>query len=287
MIYSMTAFARHETQQPWGAVTWEIRSVNHRYLEPSFKLPDAGRALEPQLRELLRKHLERGKVEVALRIRPAEGGSIAALKLDQARQVVQAAGQVASLMVNPAPLSPLDVLRWPGVLEEAELDSEAMTRDAVEAFSLALQQLVESRAREGEALARLLLDRLDAMVLVAAQVREAVPKIIDNQRNRLLNRLAELRAELDQGRLEQELVYIAQRADVEEELDRLNTHIAEVRRVLKKGGACGRRLDFLMQELNREANTLASKSMAADTTQAAVDLKVLIEQMREQVQNIE
>ena len=287
MIRSMTAFARAESVQPWGTLTWELRSVNHRYLEPGFKLPDAARGLEPRLRELLRQRVERGKVEVQLRIAQAAGASHPAPDLALAAEVVRAAEAVAALMASPAPVSPLEILRWPGVLEQEVLEGDTLAAAALAGFERALEALGEARAREGAALAGLMLERLEAIAAITARVRAAMPRILEAQRSRLQARLAELRVELDPGRLEQELVILAQRADVEEELDRLATHAAEVRRVLQQGGACGRRLDFLMQELNREANTLGSKSIAADTTQAAVDLKVLIEQMREQVQNIE
>lgn len=287
MIQSMTAFARGEITRPWGVVTWELRTVNHRYLEPSFKLPDSCRALEPALREALRQRLERGKVDIGLRVQLQQDTHPEALDHDRLRAVIRAAEAVAELAGNPAPLNPLELLRWPGVLQESAVAQETLNTTALEAFGLALEQLVETRIREGAALKQLLEERLAAMEAQLAVVREALPRILAAQRQRLEQRLAELTAELDPGRLEQEVVILAQKADVDEELDRLVTHIREVRRVLSKGGACGRRLDFLMQELNREANTLASKSIATDTTQVAVELKVLIEQMREQVQNIE
>ena len=211
------------------------------------------------------------------------------LQVDQerARQLVAAAEGVAALIRQPAPLDPLAVLAWPGVLVADSADPQALNAAALEAFGQALEQLKAGRSREGQELAKLLNDRLDAMLVEVGNLRELVPTMLANQRQKILDRFAELKAELDPQRLEQELVLLAQKSDVAEELDRLATHVGEVRRVLKAGGAAGRRLDFLMQELNREANTLGSKAFDPRSTQAAVNLKVLIEQMREQVQNIE
>lgn len=287
MVHSMTAFARCERAGAYGTLSWELRSVNHRYLEPHLRLPDNFRDLEGPVREALRQGLSRGKVECTLRF--TEAGSGRTLQIDRARaaQLVAVAEEVAGLIRQPAPINPLEVLAWPGVLVGDATDPQALNVAALELFGEALAQLREGRAREGQDLARLLEDRLRAILLEVATLREQIPQMLGLQRQKILDRFSELKLELDSQRLEQELVLLAQKSDVAEELDRLSTHVAEVRRVLKAGGAVGRRLDFLMQELNREANTLGSKAFDPRSTQAAVNLKVLIEQMREQVQNIE
>ncbi|WP_252273694.1 YicC/YloC family endoribonuclease [Pseudomonas subflava] len=287
MVHSMTAFARVESASAHGTLSWELRSVNHRYLEPHLRLPDAFRDLEGAVREALRQGLSRGKVECTLRF--AEEGAGKSLQVDdeRARQLIAAAEQVAALIRQPAPLNPLEVLGWPGVLVADAADPQALNAAALGLFEQALGELKSGRAREGAELAKLLGERLDGILDEVAALRVLVPEMLANQRQKIEARFAEMKAELDPQRLEQELVLLAQKSDVAEELDRLATHVTEVRRVLKAGGAAGRRLDFLMQELNREANTLGSKAFDPRSTQAAVNLKVLIEQMREQVQNIE
>ncbi|MFT5722242.1 MAG: hypothetical protein ACI9W6_002568 [Motiliproteus sp.] len=288
MTRSMTAFARQQQQQTDGTLVWELRSVNHRYLEPQLRLPDSFRELESPLRERLRKTLQRGKVECSLRFHPTEqGDSPLSVNLPLATQVRDAAQQITDLLVNPAPIDALELLRWPGVLQQQQLDMKALHGSALTLFDVAIQELIDNRRREGAELALLINQRLDAIATVVIQVRTRLPEILAKQRRNILQRLEEARVELDPNRLEQEMVLLAQKADVDEELDRLDTHLTEVRRVLTQDDASGRRLDFLMQELNREANTLSSKSIVAETTQCAVDLKVLIEQMREQIQNIE
>ncbi|PVZ15317.1 MULTISPECIES: YicC/YloC family endoribonuclease [unclassified Pseudomonas] len=287
MIHSMTAFARAERASAHGTLSWEVRSVNHRYLEPHLRLPDALRDLEGAVRDVLRQQLSRGKVECTLRL--VEETSRAAPKVDTARatQLIAAAEAVSALIARPAPINPLEVLGWPGVLQSEGADLQALSEQATALFSEVLAELKAGREREGQELARLIGERLDAMQSEVAALRALVPQMLALQRQKILDRFTELKAEVDPQRLEQELVLLAQKSDVAEELDRLSTHIQEVRRVLKAGGAAGRRLDFLMQELNREANTLGSKAFDPRSTQAAVNLKVLIEQMREQVQNIE
>ena len=287
MIHSMTAFARAEQAGPNGTLSWELRSVNHRYLEPHLRLPDAFRDLEGAVREALRNGLSRGKVECTLRFAEESAGQPLQVDRERAAQLVAAAESVASLIKHPAPLNPLEVLSWPGVLVANAADPQALNKAAMSLFKQALEELKQSRSREGIELAKLLSDRLDSIDGEVAALRELVPQMLAMQRQKILDRSAELQVELDPQRLEQELVILAQKSDVAEELDRLSTHVSEVRRVLKSGGAAGRRLDFLMQELNREANTLGSKAFDTRSTQAAVNLKVLIEQMREQVQNIE
>jgi uncharacterized protein (TIGR00255 family) len=308
MINSMTAFARETGDLPGGSVTIEIRSVNHRYLDCSFKLPEPFRALEPLWREHLQTALTRGKIECAVRWQ--EGGQRASgLGIDTQclGQLVDALAQLESKLPGCTPPNALEVLQWPGVLSSGPIDTDARAHQATGLFSRALQTLGENRAREGLRLAEFISERIAAVSAEVQTTRKLVPQILSAQRQRIQRRLQELcsleprlqeprlqeprlqepRAEVDPARLEQELVFMAQKADVDEELDRLQAHVEEVTRVLAKGGPCGRRLDFLMQELNREANTLSSKSQAISTTANAVELKVLIEQMREQIQNLE
>ncbi|MDN5515425.1 MAG: YicC family protein [Pseudomonas sp.] len=287
MVHSMTAFARNEQATAHGTLSWELRSVNHRYLEPHLRLPEAFRDLEGAVREALRQGLSRGKVECTLRFAEESAGKQLQVDSERARQLITAAEQVAALIQQPAPLNPLEVLAWPGVLVADSADPQALNAAALKLFDQALGELKAGRAREGAELAKLLNERLDSILDEVASLRELVPQMLAGQRQKIETRFAEMQAELDPQRLEQELVLLAQKSDVAEELDRLSTHVSEVRRVLKAGGAAGRRLDFLMQELNREANTLGSKAFDTRSTQAAVNLKVLIEQMREQVQNIE
>lgn len=286
-MHSMTAFARCEVNESWGSLVWELRSVNHRYLEPGFRLPDTFRFLESALREQLRKKLQRGKVDCTLQFQPAVNREALTIDAELAQRYVQAAEAINSFLTAPAPLSAADFLFRPGVLCESGPDRETVTAVALSLFADALREMEGVREREGAALAVFMLERLQKMREQAAIVRSALPEILATQKQKLRDRLNELQGELNQDRIEQELVHVAQRCDVDEELDRLDTHITEVERILKGKGAVGRKLDFLMQELNREANTLSSKSISTTTTQAAVELKVLIEQVREQVQNIE
>jgi uncharacterized protein (TIGR00255 family) len=288
MIHSMTAFARCERQGEWGTAAWELRSVNHRYLEAGVRMPESVRDLEGVVRERLRTALKRGKVEAGLRLQTGEAAAAGvSLDVELARQVVHASREVDSLLYNPAPVSSMDVLRWPGVIRTEQADPETLKAALLELLDEAIIELLEARAREGAQLRGFIEERLAAVGAEVERVRTRVPEVLAAQRERLLARLEEVRAELDPARLEQEMVLLAQKMDVTEEMDRLGAHVKEVGRVLKQGGAVGRRLDFLMQELNREANTLGSKSQDAETTRSSVELKVLIEQMREQVQNIE
>ena len=289
MPRSMTGFARREAKLPWGTLVWEIRSVNHRYLEPSFRLPEDFREIEPHLRDAMRKMLQRGKVEASLSVQwEQEGESEMGVNLTKVAQLTRATQQINGLLGNAAaPVNALDIFRWPGVLQRQELDREALHSAALELFDRAIEGLIEHRAREGAELQQLILNRLESVSQQVADVRARMPEILAAQREKLHTKLAALQVELDPERLEQEIVLLAHKADVDEELDRLDTHVLEVKRSLKQTDSLGRRLDFLMQELNREANTLSSKSIVSETTQAAVELKVLIEQMREQIQNIE
>ena len=286
-MHSMTAFARVEQASAQGTLSWEIRSVNHRYLEPHLRLPEAFRDLEGSVREALRNGLSRGKVECTLRLAEDNTGKALQIDRDRAAQLVAAAESIAGLISQPAPLNPLEVLAWPGVLVADAADPQAQNAAALSLFKQALEELRSGRAREGAELARLLNERLEQMLEEIATLRELVPQMLASQRQKVLDRCQDMQVELDPQRLEQEMVLLAQKSDVAEELDRLATHVSEVKRVLASNGAAGRRLDFLMQELNREANTLGSKAFDPRSTQAAVTLKVLIEQMREQVQNIE
>ena len=287
-IKSMTAFCRQDFQAPWGALTCEIKSVNHRYLEPSFRLADNLRVLEPSLREILKKRLARGKIEVSIRIQTTEQDS-SKLVVDThlVDQLVSAAQQIQQSTGNTNQLSPNEILHWPGVLTTEKMNQELVTKEALRIFDETLDGFLEAREREGKALTVSVEQRLDDIHQQLKVVREKLPAIILRHKEKLLGRLSEIKGELDQNRLEQEMVYLVQKMDVEEEFDRLTTHVDEVARILNKGGPSGRRLDFLMQELNREANTLGSKSIDTQTTQASVEIKVCIEQMREQIQNME
>ncbi|MEE4661135.1 MAG: YicC/YloC family endoribonuclease [Halieaceae bacterium] len=287
-IHSMTAFARETDEGGPVSLAVEIRSVNHRYLDCIFKLPDALRQLEPQLRDALQTRVSRGKVEVLFRWQDSQAGAQpVTVNVERLKQLNDAMATVGRAIHQATPPTSLEVLAWPGVVEAAAEDSETLKHRALGLFERALGSLRESRAREGEKLAGFIAERLAGVATVVAEARAQMPELLQQQAERLRSRLAEVILDVDENRLEQELVMLAQKADVEEELDRLGAHIEEVERVLKKGGPCGRRLDFLMQELNREANTLSSKSLAASTTRNAVELKVLIEQMREQIQNLE
>lgn len=287
-IYSMTAFARETVASDAGAFTVEIRAVNHRYLDCSFKLPEALRNLEVRLRQQAAARLARGKVECLFRLQPrADQAPAMAIDREQMQRVIVAATTIASALPQAQPINPLEILQFPGVCIAPEADEEALQASAAALFDAALESLLENRAREGAKLAAMIRDRLQQVEVETAAIRALLPELKQQQHARLLARLTELQVEVDHNRLEQELVYLAQKADVDEELDRLQTHVEEVRHTLDQGGPCGRRLDFLMQELNREANTLSSKSIASSSTHSAVQLKVLIEQMREQIQNIE
>lgn len=288
MPRSMTGFARTESQYSWGTVACEIRSVNHRYLEPTLRLPDTLRTIENDFRKALKEKISRGKVEAAvyLKLENAESSQLA-LNKGLAKQITTLATQLGQSMDKAAALNPLDILKWPGVLQTAEVDKDELESAALSAFDQALNNLLRNREREGEELKQAIEQRLIDINSNVKYLRKRLPEILEAHQQKLREKLDSLQVEVDEDRLAQELVYIAQKADVAEELDRLDAHVTEVRLALDQQKPIGRRLDFLMQELNREANTLSSKSMASDTTQQAVDLKVFIEQMREQIQNIE
>ena len=289
MIRSMTAFARKDAQGDWGTLTCEIRTVNHRYLEPWFRLPEAFRELENRFREELRKQgLKRGKVDISMRLQSAES-DVQGFEIsdEMARAVNEAANHINRMLDNPAHINALDILRWPGVMSLPEKDYSAAKEAAADLFADTVAELTSVREREGERLRPLFEDRLATMGKLVAEVREKMPQLLAAQERNLKDRFEKAKVELDPERVAQEMVMLAQKSDVAEELDRLDAHISEVTDTLKNDDAIGRRLDFLMQELNREANTLSSKSIDAAVTRIAVDLKVLIEQMREQVQNLE
>jgi uncharacterized protein (TIGR00255 family) len=280
MIRSMTGFASVERQYVFGRLTWELRSVNHRYLEISLRLPEEFRPLEPEIRRLLGQHLSRGKVDVGLRFNAASGalGSDFALNRDLLDQLLALHAEVGAAANTPAPADPLALMRWPGVIEEQAQDPQPLHAAALELLTEAAVSLQSARGREGEELDAAIRERLDTIESWVARVREWLPEIRTGLREKMLARI---------GDLQQPLAFLAQKIDVDEELDRLDAHVKEAFLVLERDDPVGRRLDFLMQEFNRESNTLSSKSVDHRTTQAAVELKVAIEQMREQVQNIE
>lgn len=288
MIRSMTAFAHHEISSTHGKLSWELRSVNHRYLDISLRVPEEFRSLENNFRTLLQNRLHRGKLEASLRYAAGVGEtSTIVVNEPLARALIIACRQIEALTNSSETLKAVDILRWPGVTLDSAPDLEKLGQEAEQLLMTALNDLIATREREGKRLAEFIDSRCDQIAEILVRVRKRRPEIINGIKEKIYQRLAELDVIPDNNRLEQELVILAQRLDVEEELDRLMAHLDEITAVLERDEPIGRRMDFLMQELNREANTLASKSNDAETTQAAVDLKVLIEQMREQIQNIE
>ncbi len=287
MIHSMTAFARVDLQTTWGSLQWELRSVNHRYLEISFRMPENTRDLEFPLREIIRKRLQRGKVDCRLNLITGDRELSLELNRPVLLQLLATLEQLRRDAPEIASPDPLDVLRWPGVLGAPEDDADAVTKAVSATFEEAMDALVAHRQREGESLGKLIDDRLAEVGRIVTEVRSLTAGLADTQRVKLQARLKDLETQVPAERLEQEIVMAAQRADVAEELDRLETHVKEARTAMSSKGPHGRRLDFLTQELNREANTIGSKSVLAETSGRAVDLKVIIEQIREQVQNIE
>jgi len=289
MIHSMTGFASAEHQYDFGRLAWEVRSVNHRYLEIGFRVPEEFRALEPEIRRILGLHLSRGKVDATLRYTPAAAVNSSSLALNS-----DLAGSLLKLHKELQNLSDVDqepdlqsLLRWPGVVEEQAPDPQPLREAAANLLAEAARDLQAARGREGEQMDLAIRERLDGVEKWVSQIREWLPEIRESLRQKLLGRVEDLQQPLEPGRLEQEVAFLAQKIDVDEELDRLSAHVKETLLVLQRDDPVGRRLDFLMQEFNRESNTLSSKSVDKRTTQASVELKVLIEQMREQVQNIE
>lgn len=288
MVMSMTAFARQSCDTRWGRLTIELRSVNHRYLEFSARLPDELRGLENELREQLRQCVKRGKLDCTLSLRTTTTSETAMPLDDKAlTRLFAAIDNVASKTRHPVTINPMEVMRWPGILQTGEDELEALNKVVMEAFIEVLADLCAGREREGANLKQFLLQRCETINDELQELRTRLPEIRQGMRSRLTARLEEFIQQVDQNRLEQELVYMAQKMDVDEELDRITSHLDEVKRLLDHPDPVGRRLDFLMQELNREANTLSSKSVDKMMTRCAVEMKVLIEQMREQTQNIE
>ena len=295
MISSMTGFARLEQSGSYGQLTCEVRSVNHRYLEPGFRLPEELRALESELRQTLARELRRGKVDCTIHLRGSHEAERELLVDDEAvdrllarsHDIAKRAEANGLGATRLSSIDPIEVLRWPGVLRQQATETESLHAACRQLFQATVRQLAAARHREGERLQEHVEQRCIALAELVATVRSRLPEWRQRWRDKLRARLAELAVQVDADRFEQEVALILQRADVDEELDRLDGHLVEIRRVMTGSEAAGRRLDFLMQELNREANTLSSKSQELDTTRIAVDMKVLIEQMREQIQNIE
>jgi uncharacterized protein (TIGR00255 family) len=284
----MTAFARQEEQTEQGELTCEVRSVNHRYLELSLRLDECFRSLEMPIRKLFTEKLSRGKVDAVLRYKiPAAGLSKVNIDRNLAKSVVDNCEVIAELSTLAAPIDPVKVLQWPGVLKTESLDQVALHSSIMTLVRAAIDELIVTRETEGAALKTMIAQRCLQIDGIARDVRRRMPEILTQHQQRLQGRVTELKVSLDPERLEQEMVLLAQKSDVAEELDRLESHVVEVQNVLQRDEPTGRRLDFLMQELNREANTLGSKSINTETTNHTVQLKVLIEQMREQIQNIE
>ncbi|MBS0849767.1 YicC/YloC family endoribonuclease [Citrobacter sp. JGM124] len=287
MIRSMTAYARREIKGEWGSASWELRSVNQRYLETYIRMPEQFRSLEPVARERIRTRLTRGKIECNLRFDPDNSAQTSLLLNEKlAKQLVEAA-QWVKVQSDEGEINPVDILRWPGVMSAQEQDLDTIAAEIIMALDGALDDFIVARETEGQALKTLIEQRLEGVSAEVTKVRSHMPEVLNWQRERLVSKLEDADIQLENSRLEQELLLMAQRIDVAEELDRLEAHIKETYNILKKKEAVGRRLDFMMQEFNRESNTLASKSINSEITNSAIELKVLIEQMREQIQNIE
>ena len=288
MTASMTAYGRTEESSETGHITWEIRSVNHRYLEVNIRLPEELRMLETKVREHISSKLKRGKVDCSLRFDASEiAGDGLSIDTNLANNLIKSAESIQASITNPAELSAMDFLRWPGVIIRDTIDAESISASLLEQLDMTLEHVVGTRLREGNKLQAMILERCDIIASLLLRFREKLPEIQQILRDRLSDKSQELSIELDKDRLEQEILLLVQKSDVAEELDRLDAHLGEVRQVVQKNEPVGRRLDFMMQEMNREANTLGSKAANLDYTNTSVDLKVLIEQMREQLQNIE
>lgn len=288
MIRSMTGYARLERSTEFGTLSWELRSVNHRYLDLGFRMPDEFRSMEPAFRTQVSAVLKRGKIECGLRLTALPGtASPLTINMQVLDQLLAHTSEIAEKLPAAAAPNPLEVLRWPGLLGEPEKDPEPAQKVATELLGETLAQLSQNRASEGERIREMLITRCETMDEIVRFVRGKMPDVMSNLRRRLRDRIAQLSEEVDNERIEIELAMLAQKFDVDEEMDRLSSHLTEVRSTIDRDDPIGRRLDFLMQELNREANTLSSKSQDTEVTRAAVELKVLIEQMREQIQNIE
>jgi len=289
MIRSMTGFAASNGQYEFGRLAWEVRSVNHRYLEYSLRLPEEFRVLEPKVRDILGRHVKRGKIDATLRFHELAGSTAGELTMNRplATRLLEIHEDLSTMAGTDAAPDVTQLMQWPGLLEAQSVDPEPLHEAALELLEKAAPELVRVRGREGEKMAGMISERLDAVEQLTVDVRGWLPDIRAALRERMRVRVQELANTIEPERLETEVAILAQKMDVDEELDRLDAHVVETRRTLQQSKPVGRRLDFLMQEFNRESNTLSSKSVDQRTTQAAVELKVLIEQMREQVQNIE
>lgn len=287
MIASMTAFARKSQEANWGSITWEIRTVNHRYLEISIRMPESLRNYEKSVREQIQKSISRGKVEATLKFQPGQDVPFnITVNQSLAQQLADAAQSVNGLFLN-AQVNMVELLAWPGILQTKDTNLDAVGEGTLELLQQALSDLVAARQREGDGVKKFIVERLQSIQQGIEVIKKRMPTVVKTGQTKMKARFEELSVSLDKERFEQEMVWLAQKVDIAEELQRLETHVIEVQRVLKAGDVVGRRLDFLMQELNREANTISSKSVDSEVTQAAIELRVQIEQMREQVQNIE
>lgn len=287
MISSMTSFTRHSLQKDWGTATWELRTVNHRYFDLDIRLPETLRELEMTLRDKAAKQLRRGKIECYLRYKPAEEAKGITVNKPLVQQLAEASQEIREIWGLSSDSSLTQILAWPGVLHMAEIDKKHVHQDILTLFDESLQDLMAMRRREGLAISQRIDERLHEVLQEVAHVRERLPVVLSNQRLKILKRIEEFKLTIEPARFEEEVLLLMQKMDISEEIERLEIHVAEVRQALTSENAVGRRLDFLMQELHREANTLGSKSADAEISHAAIHLKVLIEQMREQVQNIE
>ena len=288
MTSSMTAFSRHQNSLDAGDLIWEVRSVNHRYLELNMKIPEVFRANEGRFREILQQRIKRGKIECFLRFNAnTQKPGVISVNHEQTKSLAKACHEVTNFFHQPSEVDPLKVLAWPGVMQEKELDMKAMSVACEAGLEAALDDLIANRKREGGRMHDIIVQRCQTIQQIVDQTRDKMPEINQRYQQKVRERIDALKIEVNQDRLEQELVHLAQKMDIDEELDRLDSHLKEMEDVLERDEAIGRRLDFLMQELNREANTLGSKSADISNTNASVELKVLIEQMREQIQNIE
>ena len=288
MIHSMTAYGRVENSEGQNSISCEIRSVNHRYSEISIRLPEELRPLEQKIRDHISGKIKRGKIECNIRIEKHNAYDEAlSINQDLLKNIIEASKRINSDLSTSAPLDSLDLLRWPGVLEKSTLDVKEIDKLLFPLVNEAIDIVIDTRQREGEKIKKMLTDRCTKIKEIISNVKKQIPDILKNYRKKLTQRVQEISDELDNDRLEQELLFLSQKADIEEEIDRLGAHVDEVVRVIDRKEPIGRRLDFLMQEMNRESNTLGSKSNHIYTSNASVELKVVIEQMREQIQNIE
>jgi uncharacterized protein (TIGR00255 family) len=288
MLYSMTAFARNEQQTEWGQFTWEIKTLNHRYLDVGFKIPDTFRSLEIALRDRLREKIKRGKVDCFLKFQASQQSEQqVSLNFALVNALINAGKELEDLLGGDSKLRANDLLRWPGCIDVTQVHSKELESELLKQFEQTIDSLITVRAKEGDSLVSFINEKLALLELELKKACDLTKEVVAENRAKLRKRFEELELSVDNNRMEQELALLVQRLDVTEELDRIKAHIAEVKRIITSNEAVGRRLDFIMQEFNREANTLASKSNSAQLTAVSVEMKVLIEQMREQVQNIE